>query len=115
MEDSRLRSARLTGRYAMTLDQALLDRRSLVPPEAPVKEQEPSQGGRDGHRRIRCPRCGWEPKPQDRWSCLCGHAWNTFDTRGVCPRCRYVWDDTCCLSCHRWSRHDDWYERAPPA
>jgi hypothetical protein len=36
--------------------------------------------------RIRCPLCGWSPRKEDRWSCDCGHEWNTFDTGGVCPR-----------------------------
>ena len=35
--------------------------------------------------RIRCPLCGWSPRNDDRWSCTCGHSWNTFDTGGVCP------------------------------
>lgn len=30
--------------------------------------------------RIRCPLCGWMPRNEDRWSCSCGHQWNTFDT-----------------------------------
>jgi hypothetical protein len=37
--------------------------------------------------RIRCPLCGWSPRKEDRWSCSCGHEWNTFDTGGVCPAC----------------------------
>src|SRR2546425_10644406 len=34
--------------------------------------------------RIRRPLCGWSPRKDDRWSCSCGHEWNTFDTGGVC-------------------------------
>jgi hypothetical protein len=45
-----------------------------------------------------------------RWSCHCGCSWNTFDTKGKCPSCAYQWEDTACLSCHRWSKHDEWYE-----
>src|ERR1019366_5214284 len=37
--------------------------------------------------RIRCPLCGCSPRKDDRWSCTCGHIWNTFDTGGVCPAC----------------------------
>jgi hypothetical protein len=58
---------------------------------------------------IRCPKCRWTPRPSDRWQCRCDFLWNTFDTRGRCPACHYQWEDTCCLACHRWSRHVDWY------
>src|ERR1700733_9109504 len=37
--------------------------------------------------RIRCPKCGWEPRKHDLWSCDCGHLWNTFDTGGIWPAC----------------------------
>jgi hypothetical protein len=63
--------------------------------------------------RIRCPRCRWRPRRGDRWLCTwhgCGTSWNTFETRGRCPGCGHQWTDTCCLACHRWSRHLDWYE-----
>jgi len=40
----------------------------------------------------------------------CGHVWNTFDTRGLCPGCSHQWKHTACLSCTRWSLHEDWYE-----
>lgn len=59
--------------------------------------------------RIRCPRCAWQPRQHDRWSCLCDHVWNTFDTGGVCPACGKVWERTQCLRCHEFSRHDAWY------
>jgi len=53
-------------------------------------------------------------KPSDRWQCLCGHVWNTFDTAGRCPACSKQWKETCCLppiagGCGRWSPHLDWY------
>src|SRR5687768_4701332 len=68
-----------------------------------------------GQRRIRCPRCGWQPGRGDRWYCDpgCYCRWNTFDTAGVCPQCTKEWDQTACLSCHQWSAHADWYEPAP--
>ena len=76
--------------------------------------------------RIRCPHCNWQPKRSSRWWCLpagspeffmegCGHAWNTFDTRGKCPSCGYQWRNTSCLACGAWSRHEDWYEPLPEA
>jgi hypothetical protein len=67
---------------------------------------------RPNDRRIRCPRCGWEPQKHDRWFCDpgCHCRWNTFDTAGVCPECAKQWDQTACLSCHQWSPHAEWYE-----
>jgi hypothetical protein len=46
-----------------------------------------------GMIRIRCPLCGWQPAKTDRWVCSpgCGHLWNTFETRGVCPACAKHW------------------------
>lgn len=64
--------------------------------------------------RIACPKCEWEPPPSARWSCTCGHAWNTFETGGQCPACRHLWRDTQCLACQKWSRHADWYRDLPP-
>lgn len=65
------------------------------------------------HRvRIRCPVCEWQPSAHDTWNCNpdgCGHAWNTFDTHGVCPACSREWKVTACLKCGVWSPHDDWY------
>lgn len=66
-------------------------------------------GAGTGGVRIRCPRCGWEPGKDDRWLCLCGHVWNTFDTGGVCPACAFEWEYTACHRCHAWSRHGEWY------
>ncbi len=39
----------------------------------------------------------------------CGASWNTFETRGVCPRCSWKWIITQCLSCKQFSPHEDWY------
>ncbi len=73
-------------------------------------------------KRIRCPKCNWQPKKESLWYCCdcdypeyfydsCGTAWNTFDTRGKCPVCRHQWRFTTCLSCGNWSRHEDWYQK----
>jgi hypothetical protein len=59
--------------------------------------------------RIRCPKCRWAPRAEDRWSCVCGHSWNTFDTGGVCPACQYHWQITMCPRCGEWSPHSEWY------
>jgi hypothetical protein len=64
-----------------------------------------------GVSRIRCPQCDWTPGVQDRWSCKCGHRWNTFETGGRCPSCGYQWEVTGCLRCGRSSPHSDWYVR----
>jgi hypothetical protein len=87
--------------------------RHSAPPAAPVEEQRLLERlrealGGDG-ARIRCPLCRWRPRPSDAWGCRCGHAWNTFDTRGRCPRCEYQWRHTQCLRCHVFSLHEDWY------
>jgi hypothetical protein len=63
---------------------------------------------------IACPKCEWEPDAGARWSCNCGHRWNTFDTGGRCPACGHVWRETQCLACRRFSPHHDWYRDLPP-
>ena len=76
--------------------------------------------GDDPYQRIRCPKCGWRPTRDSRWFCsrprgryMCGHSWNTFDTRGVCPNCKHQWLHTACLVCSQWSLHEEWYEKGP--
>jgi hypothetical protein len=60
---------------------------------------------------IYCPKCGWRPGPEDRWMCTpqCGTVWNTFWTRGLCPGCAKVWQETQCLQCGEHSPHKQWY------
>jgi hypothetical protein len=58
---------------------------------------------------VACPRCRHSPASADRWHCRCGHVWNTFDTRGVCPACGYQWKETVCPLCGELSPHADWY------
>ncbi len=59
---------------------------------------------------IRCPKCNWTPRPKNLWTCKCGHHWNTFETRGLCPGCQYQWEITACLQCGARSPHQDWYD-----
>jgi len=81
-----------------------------VQPGTGVDDRLESSGDGDGH--IRCPKCGWRPRAEDRWLCtVCRCVWNTFDTGGVCPGCLKQWDVTKCLACHQWSRHSDWYPK----
>jgi hypothetical protein len=72
-----------------------------------------SAGLGKGGPRIRCPLCRWRPGPAHTWLCGCGEVWNTFRTGGLCPACSHQWTQTMCLACHRWSPHQDWYERPP--
>ncbi|HVL67006.1 MAG TPA: hypothetical protein VM364_07065 [Vicinamibacterales bacterium] len=70
---------------------------------------------RGGSFRIRCPKCQWQPGRQDTWCCTpgCGHVWNTFDTRALCPGCSKQWTHTSCLRCTEWSLHEEWYDEQP--
>jgi hypothetical protein len=58
---------------------------------------------------IRCTQCKWTPHTKSLWSCKCGHHWNTFDTRGLCPGCGHQWEITGCLQCGAISPHPEWY------
>jgi tetratricopeptide (TPR) repeat protein len=59
--------------------------------------------------QVSCPRCRYSPASADCWKCNCGHSWNTFDTRGLCPGCGYQWKETVCPLCGEMSPHTDWY------
>jgi hypothetical protein len=78
--------------------------------QMPRPAEGPPMLGPNGET-IRCPKCNWVPHHDDRWLCKCGHSWNTFETTGSCPACRYQWDVTGCLSCGELSAHSDWYVR----
>jgi hypothetical protein len=51
----------------------------LSPDQSVVLDREPDQEKNldPNGPRIRCPLCGWSPGKDDRWSCTCGHIWNT--------------------------------------
>lgn len=97
-----------------------LFQRTLTPEE--IKETiKTFDDEKPAPKRIRCPRCQWQPNASSRWYCSfspfiekffggCGTAWNTFDTQGICPGCQHQWKYTCCLSCTEYSLHEDWYE-----
>jgi hypothetical protein len=101
-----------------SLDNARLRLLKQPPDRDVVVRPADVPGTRARGERIRCPRCGWEPRRSDRWSCTCGCIWNTFETRGRCPACGKAWQETQCLRCFQWSRHEDWYvadEESPGA
>jgi len=62
--------------------------------------------------KIQCPKCQWQPDGFPHWTCTCGHSWNTFETKGVCPSCGTRWHDTYCPGCGRPSEHERWYTTA---
>jgi hypothetical protein len=86
-----------------------------APKESGGPHALPGQAIFSGGARVRCPRCGWVPRKEDRWYCFCGHTWNTFETFGRCPGCAHQWTQTQCLSCHQRSPHKDWYVEEPGA
>lgn len=61
------------------------------------------------HNDIFCPRCAWHPQRESRWTCHCGHDWNTFTSGGTCTRCGIRYEDTSCPACHHSSPHREWY------
>jgi hypothetical protein len=75
----------------------------------------PSEGSGESTMRspdgclIRCPKCQFQPAEGLRWTCKCGHVWNTFWTSGNCPACHFQWEETQCPRCHEMSEHRAWY------
>jgi hypothetical protein len=102
---------------ALRLFQRDIGREEIIDESAADEEDEKPDFG-----RVRCPLCHWRPRASSRWFCAdcghpeyfyggCGTAWNTFETRGLCPGCKHQWRWTACLSCAGWSAHEEWYER----
>ena len=119
MKSSRIltRQASFQQRYHLATGLSLFQR-TLVPQETAdevsLLDEEPD------FNRICCPLCEWQPNASSLWYCGdCGHPeyffdgcgmfWNTFNTRGLCPRCGHQWRWTSCLRCEGWSLHEDWY------
>lgn len=59
---------------------------------------------------IMCTICEWNPDGEAHWACSCGHSWNTFDTKGKCPKCKIQWEVTFCPGCGQTTPHKDWYK-----
>jgi len=56
-----------------------------------------------------CPRCGSKPPSGPRWRCSdCGGAFDTFETRSVCPFCGGQHPNTMCADCQSYSPIADW-------
>ena len=56
-----------------------------------------------------CPRCNTPPPLGDFWKCgQCGQAFDTFQTRAVCPRCAAQFAMTKCLDCGGIHPITDW-------
>jgi hypothetical protein len=72
----------------------------------------PTMRSSDG-RLIRCPKCFFQPSADLRWSCKCGHVWNTFWSAGRCPACQFQWEVTVCPHCREISVHQAWYASEP--
>jgi hypothetical protein len=72
----------------------------------------PTMRSSDG-RLIRCPKCLFQPSADLRWSCKCGHVWNTFWSAGRCPACQFQWEVTVCPHCREISVHQAWYASEP--
>jgi Domain of unknown function (DUF4272) len=62
------------------------------------------------NRIIQCSFCEWSPDGEIHWACTCGYDWNTFETKGQCPKCKEQWKDTWCPGCGKSSPHSDWYK-----
>ncbi len=114
-----LRKSRSRGAVAAALIFSLFQK-SLATDEAVEEGALSEEDEGPDFKRIRCPLCRWHPNASSRWVCSycpdpenfhggCHAVWNTFETRGLCPGCGHQWRWTACLSCHRWSPHEDWY------
>jgi hypothetical protein len=88
-------------------------KRSTDPDDERHVDEEKERAAPPRRRRIRCPKCQWEPKETDVWSCVCFCAWNTFLTAGICPACGRHWAQTQCHHCGEWSPHLAWYDDEP--
>jgi Zn-dependent protease len=63
-----------------------------------------------------CPRCATAPPLGDFWKCgRCGQAFDTFQTRAVCPHCGAQFAVTKCLDCGGLNPISEWMVAAPLA
>ena len=63
-----------------------------------------------------CPSCETAPPAGAFWKCNhCGQAFDTFQTRGVCPNCKAQFAVTKCLDCGVAKPISEWIASAPVA
>src|SRR3979490_1725889 len=56
-----------------------------------------------------CPRCKTAPPVGELWKCSrCGHPFDTFETKAVCPHCANQFAVTKCLDCGGLNAIGDW-------
>jgi Zn-dependent protease len=61
-----------------------------------------------------CPSCETAPPAGAYWKCShCGQAFDTFQTRGVCPNCKAQFVVTKCLDCGVAKPMSEWIASAP--
>ena len=61
-----------------------------------------------------CPSCETAPPAGAYWKCShCGQAFDTFQTRGVCPNCKAQFAVTKCLDCGVAKPMSEWISSAP--
>jgi hypothetical protein len=100
----------VTGDRVLLPSSVLEAKRATDPGDVHGTDEELERGDPTRRRKLRCPKCAWEPKETDVWSCVCFCVWNTFLTAGVCPACGRQWSETQCHHCGEWSPHLAWYE-----
>ncbi|HLW64175.1 MAG TPA: M50 family metallopeptidase [Gemmataceae bacterium] len=60
-----------------------------------------------------CPRCYTRPLVGNFWRCSsCGASFDTFETKGLCPRCWQEFDTTTCPRCSQSSPITEWFAAA---
>jgi Zn-dependent protease len=61
------------------------------------------------HEGFACPSCKTAPPIGTYWKCgKCGQAFDTFQTRAVCPNCAAQFPVTTCLDCRAVNPMDNW-------
>jgi hypothetical protein len=56
-----------------------------------------------------CPSCRTAPPMGAYWKCgACGQAFDTFETRAICPNCATRFDLTRCLDCGEQHSMNEW-------
>ena len=60
--------------------------------------------------QARCPGCGWIPDGSPFWECgKCSEEYDTFASRGKCPKCSKEATLTQCVGCGKRDRHESFW------